>query len=311
MFNEQMRYLYVQRIPVISMAQLVNYLRDGTPVPDHSVVITLDDGYKTAYTKAWPILRRFHFPMTVFIYPQAISRHGNAMTWEDLREMASAGVDVESHSLTHPLLTHPTKAMMQGNYVAWLDHELAEPKHILESEIKKPVTVLAYPFGGYDERVVERTRKAGYLAALTCDDGNVNRMTDPFHINRRLVYHHVRLKEFSEYFQQRELLVTDLYPRDGQRIHGSLDEIRVRVLNMGQIKPDSVKILIDKVSPRAIPVTVNPKTGIFRLTLPHTQKHGFYFISVFARDRQTPTLRREASWIFIHSQPHTTIASKN
>src|SRR5437870_3149137 len=81
-FRDQMRYLQVQHLPVISMAQLVTHLQSGTPVPDHSVVITIDDGYKTARTKALPILQEFGFPFTVFIYPQFIG-HPSALSWED------------------------------------------------------------------------------------------------------------------------------------------------------------------------------------------------------------------------------------
>ena len=303
-FREQMRFLKVQHLPVIPMAQLAAYLQSGAPVPDHSVVITIDDGYKTARTKALPILKSFNFPFTEFIYPQFIGKP-SALSWEDVDALNKAGVDIESHSLTHPLLTHPGKAMSRTEYEAWIDRELVEPKRILDARLGKPVNILAYPFGGYDERIVEHTRKAGYIAALTCDDGNVTRLTDPMHINRRLVYHHVKPKEFAEYFPDRTLQVAELAPRDGERVHKSISQMSARVLNLAQVQPGSFAILVDKVGRHLMKIAIDPKTGRFELPLP--SKKGYYFVSLFARDKIEPSLRREASWLFIISKN----ASKN
>jgi peptidoglycan/xylan/chitin deacetylase (PgdA/CDA1 family) len=287
-------------LPVIPLNRLVDHLDKGTPLPDHSVVITIDDGYKTARTKAWPILKAFGFPVTLYIYTQFVG-HKSALSWEDIEALSREGVDIESHSVTHPLLTHPQKAMTRKEYIAWIDHELVDSKKELEAHIGKPVTTLAYPFGGYDERIVERTKKAGYLAALTCDDGNVTRNTDPWHLNRRLVYHHVKPREFAEYFPDHTLQVADLYPRDGERIRQPLSEVRARVLNVNQILPGSVRVFIDKLGRHALAVKVDPRTGQFEIPLPPEPKKGYYFVSLFARDRTDPSLRREASWLFIIS----------
>jgi len=153
-----MRYLSVQKIPVIPLSAFVDHLDKKTPLPEHSVVITIDDGYKTAKSIAWPILKRYGFPFTLYVYTHAISRLPTALKWDDLREMQAAGVDIESHSVTHPLLTHPGKAMTRKDYISWVDDELVESKQRLESELGKPVTALAYPFGGYDELIVDRVR---------------------------------------------------------------------------------------------------------------------------------------------------------
>lgn len=311
-----MRYLHAQRIPVIPLARLVNYLHRGAPVPDHSVVITIDDGYKSALTKAWPILHEFNFPFTLFVYPQYIDSHLSALTWKDLKFLNAQGVDIQGHSLTHPLLTSRvisqgkgnTRLMAPAEYFGWLDHELRESKRQIEEHIGKKVTVLAYPFGGYDEQVVERTRLAGYEAALTCDDGNVDRFTDPFHINRRLVYRHVRLKEFAAYLPDRELVLTDLSPRDGEQVRRPLTEIRARVVNVQRVLRGSGRALVDKFGPKGFRVAIDPHTGIFHIPMPPHPKGGYYFISLFARDAAQPTVRREASWQFIL---HTKLINRN
>jgi peptidoglycan/xylan/chitin deacetylase (PgdA/CDA1 family) len=170
-FEDQMRFLAVQRIPVIPMRQLLDFLDGAATLPPRSVVITIDDGYKSARRKAWPILRRFKYPFTLFVYPQAIGNHGASLTWADLEAMRDAGVDIESHSFTHPLLTHPGHAMGPSEYTDWLRYELKTSRELLEQRLERPVTALAYPYGGYDEAVVRAAAEASYRAAFTCNDG--------------------------------------------------------------------------------------------------------------------------------------------
>ncbi len=150
-FNEEMRYLWIQKIPVIPLSQLTNYLYGKGTLPDRSVVITIDDGYKTASDIAWPILKRYGFPVTLYVYPFAVSHLRGSLTWEQVRQLSAQGVDIESHSFTHPLLTHPGKPMNKKDYQAFIEHELVDSKKRLEQELGHPVTSIAYPYGGYSE----------------------------------------------------------------------------------------------------------------------------------------------------------------
>src|SRR5207253_9235142 len=73
----------------------------------------------------------FGFPFTLFIYTWYVG-HKSALSWEDIRVLAKAGVDIESHSVTHPLLTHPGKPMTRSDYLDWMDHELRSEEHTSE-----------------------------------------------------------------------------------------------------------------------------------------------------------------------------------
>jgi len=303
-FAEEMRFLEVQKIPVVSLRALADHLWKKTPLPDQAVVMTIDDGYKTAKDVAWPILKRCGFPFTVYVYPHAVGRFPSALTWEDLRLMARGGVDIESHSMTHPLLTHPDKPMNRKEYRAWIDEELAGSKRRIEEELHRPVTSLAYPFGGYDEYIVERTRELGYETALTCDDGSVDQKSDPYRLDRRLVFRQTSLKTFAAYFTQRPLHVGDLSPRDGERVKEIPAEITARILEPRTILPETGQILIDKVGKHWRPAPINPKTGEMRFQIPPGGRRGYYFVSLIAKDRAHPALLREASWLFIVRKKH-------
>jgi len=299
-FKEEMRFLNVQKIPVIPLRVLADHLYKQTPLPDRSVVITIDDGYKTAQDIAWPVLKRYGYPFTLYVYPYAIGRFSSALTWDDLRWMARRGGDIESHSMTHPLLTHPEKPMNRKDYRVWIEEELAGSKRRIEEELKRPVTSIAYPFGGYDQYIVERTRAAGYRTALTCDDGDVAGFTVPCRLNRRLVYRQTSLKAFARSLNQRPLQVDSQSPADGERVKEIPQEIRARILDVRKILPESAQILIDKVGRNWRPVPVDSKTGEMTFTVPPSiNRRGYYFVSLMAKDRLHPTLLREASWLFI------------
>jgi peptidoglycan/xylan/chitin deacetylase (PgdA/CDA1 family) len=299
-----MRFLAVQKITVIPLARLSDYLHGRGDVPERAAVITIDDGYKSAWEKAWPILAKYHYPVTLFVYPQFISRHKSALTWEELREMNRAGAEIGSHSLTHPLLTNPPKAMNLNDYLFWLDTELVRSKGIIEGKLGHRIRFLAYPYGGYDQRVVERTRRAGYDAAVTCDDGNVDIRTDAFHLNRRLVLRGVGAREFSRYFHESALPVGDLNPQDGERVRRHLDKISGRIINWQEYDPKSAEMIVDKLGRRPFHIFPDKITGSFELSMPAKARSGYYFVSLTARDHyttnhQTAAIRR-ASWLFIY-----------
>lgn len=298
-FAEEMRFLSVQKIPVIPLSALADHLSKKAPLPDRSVVITLDDGYRTAKNMAWPIFQRYGYPFTLYVYPHAIGRFPSALTWNDLRLMARQGVDIQSHSLTHPLLTHPGHAMNKKDYQAWIDEELAGSKRRIEKELGQPVTSIAYPYGGYDDYIAQRARAVGYRTALTCDDGDVAGFTDPYRLNRRLVFRQTSLKTFARSLNQRPLQVTDQSPQDGERVKDIPAEISARILDLDKIRPETAQILVDKVSPHWRPVAIDPKTGKLHFSIPPNSRRGYYFVSLTAKDKTRQDMQREASWLFI------------
>ena len=69
------------------------------------MAITIDDGYRSVYDLAYPILKKHNFTATLFIYTDFVDNSPNALTWEQLRELAQAGFEVEAHTITHADLT--------------------------------------------------------------------------------------------------------------------------------------------------------------------------------------------------------------
>lgn len=297
-----MRFLAVQKIPVIPLADYLAYRQRGTPLPPRSVVITIDDGYRTAKDIAWPILKKYGFPFTLYVYPHAISRIPTALRWSDLQEMSRAGVDIQSHTQTHPLLTHPGKAMNQKDYLNWIDQELRDSKRHLEEHLGKPVTSLAYPYGGYDELVAERARQAGYSMALSCIDEDVSAHSEMMALGRKLVFRRTSPRTFSQLFSSLPLEVAPLTPRGGERVVSPLRELEAEIRNLKDVIPESVKIRVDKAGGRWIPAQVDPETGKFIFRFQKPPRAGYCSVKVVGQDRLAPSHERAASWQFIISK---------
>src|SRR5438105_5540180 len=188
-FLQQMRYLAMTGYTVVPLRDIVEYANGKkTSLPKNAVAITIDDGWRSTYTEVFPELKRRHFPFTVFLYPEIIGKTANAMTWKQVKEMADAGADIESHSYSHPFLTqrsHPEFDDKQ--YGRWLARELRDSKRVLERETGRTASFLAYPYGEYDRHLLPRVAGAGYEAALTCDYGSVKRGSNPLRMKRVVV----------------------------------------------------------------------------------------------------------------------------
>lgn len=168
-FKEQMQWIKDHHFTVIPLSQLVNYLQGKTrSLPAKSVVITADDGWESQYHYLVPIVREFHYPVTFFIYPGTISKSNHFMTWNQLQELQKTGeFDIQSHTLTHPNFKQEKKRLPPSQYNKFVNNELVTAKKILQQEMNKPITLLAWPFGIYNEDLEQQAAKAGYEMAFS------------------------------------------------------------------------------------------------------------------------------------------------
>ncbi len=171
-FEKQMAYLKENNYNVISLKQLYEIVSSGRPIPPKTVVITVDDGYRTTM-KAFKVLRKYHFPFTVFLYMEAIGRYPDFLTYEDIKKLKSSGlVDFENHLFSHPDLAYFRAKLSEKEYLDLLKKEvkLSEDK-FLRLFGRKPI-FLAFPYGSYDRLSVDFLKKRGYKLLLTQDRGS-------------------------------------------------------------------------------------------------------------------------------------------
>jgi len=171
LFESHLKYLRDNGYQVIPLRELVDYYlgKRGAPSP-HSVVITVDDGHISVYRDMFPLVRRYHSPATLFIYPSAISNAPYAMTWGQLRELKETGIfDLQSHTFWHPNFKKDKKKLTPAEYENLVNMQLRKSKEKLEKELSIRVDMLAWPFGIYDDDLIDKAKEAGYVATYTME----------------------------------------------------------------------------------------------------------------------------------------------
>lgn len=170
-FAEQLAWLKKSGYTVIPLDTAMRYVKgERVTLPKNPVVITVDDGHKSVYSDMAPLVKKYKIPVTLFVYPSAISNAAYAMTWEQLRELESTKFfRVESHTYWHPNFNHEKKKLSSQEYAAFVDKQLAGAKKKLEERMGHEVKYLAWVFGIYDDELEKKAAQSGYAAALTID----------------------------------------------------------------------------------------------------------------------------------------------
>jgi peptidoglycan/xylan/chitin deacetylase (PgdA/CDA1 family) len=147
----------------------------GRPLPPRPVVITFDDGFQDCLRHAAPVLYAAGLRATMYVVAGLLGGTSRWMAPEGLdlplvtsaqaRELEQAGIECQSHALTHKRL-----AELEASEIA---HELSVSRRVLEDELGHEVRHLAYPHGSLDERVTAAAGEAGYLSAFTTRPGKV------------------------------------------------------------------------------------------------------------------------------------------
>jgi peptidoglycan/xylan/chitin deacetylase (PgdA/CDA1 family) len=165
----QMDYLKSHRYPIVPLRSVVAYLLGKGPAPPASaVVITVDDGHRSVYTEVLPVIRRLNAPVTLFIYPSAISNASYALTWAQLAELQHTGLfTIESHTYWHPNFKVEHRRLAPDAYREFVTRQMCRSRSVLEQHAGTAPSLLAWPFGVYEDEAIEIARKCGYAAAFT------------------------------------------------------------------------------------------------------------------------------------------------
>lgn len=185
MFKFQMWFLKLAGFHVVTVQDMIRIVREGRT--DRMVALTFDDGYQDFYENAYPVLKHYGYPSTVFVMPGRVGRQHALgceqedagkplMEWETLAEISSNNVAIGSHTMTHPSLVDiPIEEAVR---------ELADSKREIEKKINRSVDLFCYPYGKFNDRIREEVKNAGYAASLSTLRGCVKQPFDPFCLNR-------------------------------------------------------------------------------------------------------------------------------
>lgn len=188
-FKFQLQYMAEHGYQFIPLARYVAYKKGKAPPPlPRSVVITMDDGHESVYTEALPLVEKYRIPVTLFVYPSAISNASYAMTWQQLRALKATGLfDIQSHTYWHPNFKIEKRRMTPAQYNKFVDIQLRRSRDVLDRKLGIHVSMLAWPFGIYDQTLTHDASQAGYTAAFALDGRHAGDSDNIMGISRYLV----------------------------------------------------------------------------------------------------------------------------
>lgn len=188
-FRKQMEAIKNAGLPVIPMADFQAWKRGEKEIADKSIVITVDDGWKAVHTDAFPILKEFGFPFTLFLYKNYVDGGGKALTSAMIEEMMKHGATLGSHSVSHPYPGLVKSKSRKGpeEYDKFLRHEFGESKRFLESKFAARITTYAYPGGYRTPQMDPIAAELGYEHLFTVLPGKIRRSHDNHTLPRYII----------------------------------------------------------------------------------------------------------------------------
>ena len=276
----------------ITVSQFLEYRKKPALFPEKPVVLTFDDGSRSQYTQALPLLKKYGFKATFYIFTNAMRGTKKLwLSWDEVMEISRAGMDIGSHTVGHQYLT-VRKNMEEKQYQAWLVKEIGDSKKILEEKLNIRVNSLAYPFGLYDSAVEAVAIKAGYSAMLNINGGSNLIGENPYRLKRRIMVKSIGPKSLAAILSQKAFELEPLSPADTE-IVGAIPVIRFRVK-----APviDTVNFEMDSYQ-----ASLKPDThGVYSYEIHGKLRSGFHTVIIRAKDAGNNSYLN--SWSF-HYRP--------
>ncbi len=179
-FESQLRLLRAAGYESVRLAAVRDVLDHRAAPGARQVALTFDDGYEDNYTVVFPLLQKYGFSATFFVVTSAVGTRDH-LTASQIREMAGAGMDIESHGVHHIdfSVLSPEAAR----------RELLESRRAIEGWAGRPVAFFAYPAGRYNDALERLLETLGYRGALTTHYGFVTVDSRPFALARVRITH--------------------------------------------------------------------------------------------------------------------------
>lgn len=321
-FRDQMQAIRDAQKQVISMSEFLGWKRGNNPIPEQSVMITIDDGWKATHSLAMDVLKEFNYPFTVFLYKNYIGIGGKSMTHEEIRELAAAGATLSSHSVSHHNLSD-RKGRSAEAYTAWLKEELEESHHFLVENFGDTGAVekvFAFPYGIYNGEVIELAREFGYEACFTVNGKKSPWDTENMEIGRYIV-HGTTLANFdpalnfggSHHTVTGHRLMTETTNADGStqsplvtvkpsvdsNIGNRLPLIEIDLSRLPGVQPESISMRVSGFG--KVPHQYDYGTGTARYQIPQRLRLNNYQVQLSFRHANNPE-SEVISWSFTLEQ---------
>lgn len=175
-FKSEISYLKDKGYEFSTMKEYLWRRENKLPFSKDTIILTFDDGYKDNYTNAYPVLKELQVPGTIFVITSTTDKDNAYLNSNDLKEMDDCFVDIESHTVAHEELNRkPYKAQVA---------ELLNSKNFLEERLQRPVEVICYPSGKFNNDTIKAAQDTGYKLGVTTQPGACEFYYEPYKLHR-------------------------------------------------------------------------------------------------------------------------------
>lgn len=304
-FRRQMEYIRRAGLRVISLQEFMDWRLGELQLPERCVLITLDDGWRSVYTDAYPILKEYGYPFTLFLYTKYLTGRGDSMTPAMIREMQAHGATIGSHSTSHlyPKSWRTSEAQGAEAHAALMDEEMGGSLKRL-SELFGPISTYCYPGGYVTPAMQERLPSYGYVAAFGIKPGKVGCTEDVWQIHRYMIFGNngsifERAMDFDNRPDQAGSPTTSLvssahapahpvFPQPGATVPSAVPVISAQLGGIEGVDYSSVRMSVSGFG--RVPARVDASSGAVQWTPPYR----IYL----------PTLTVQLTWKNYNGTPH-------
>ncbi len=203
-FEKQMKYLYDNGYKTLKLKEVIDYYYNGKEIPEKSVLLTFDDMYKSIYIYAYPILKRYNFNAVGFVVldwlfdkEQNYSHTSSVcMSKGELKEISDV-FEFANHTKSMHTRNANATTVQSADKESFLK-DLAECENYVNTK-----GAFAYPFGGYNEEVINRLKEADFKLGFTSEPGKNTKTINPFELHRNGVLINVDLDKFISMFEKK------------------------------------------------------------------------------------------------------------
>lgn len=201
-FAAQLEWLARNRWTVLRLADVAGFLQGKKALPPRSVVITIDDGYESVYRHAYPLLKKYGFAATLFVYTDFIGA-ADALSFAQMQEMQRSGlVDIQSHSKSHRNLIERTAQESDARYRQNIELEMRQPRELLARRLDgHELRHIAYPYGDANALVLDAATRAGFELGATVIPGGNAFFAQPLMLRRTMIFGDLELEGFKARLQ--------------------------------------------------------------------------------------------------------------
>jgi peptidoglycan/xylan/chitin deacetylase (PgdA/CDA1 family) len=296
-FESHLLYLKENGYNVVPMKRYVEFIEGKEKdMPEKSVIITIDDGYKSVYEYAYPLLKKYGYSAVVYLYSVFFPGGKSALSVENVKEMMADGFEFGSHTYTHPYLTQRKNYPEDPEYLKMLRHEIIDSKKYLEKKLGAAVDTLAYPYGLYSTVITDIIKEAGYKAAFSVVPSYNTADTDRYMLKRTMLYSSDKAEKLKKILEKKPLKLSEMSPFDGEIISETPMKIKAVLAEDSLLNTATIKFKMGNVELKDSVYDPALRLVTYEYTVKPLGK-GVHVASVVAEGKEGGAY--EYSWMFV------------